>query len=296
MSDPVNEPHYYCDKCKANYFRNKERNDATLARKTEADLVIDGILDNGPQAMSNVSGSRQVYVPLVTEANYVWLQSMHPDEVLDFYEQHSHILAHMPIRSVMAVRTVGGVLLVRLVSESRTGAMHGRFVFSPSGSTEPWRGCAEGAEYMMHVEGGIARPGCTMPFETVHRDIEVIGYLHRESPIFDKIVATKQVTTTVKLLALLTDIKPTLADAMASVVVSSNSSASVPIHMPCECYEGHEAMQPTVTAHLERAIAIHGVDLTPAEGCTCPICTCQIGLCAECYGVLWNDEIEEECV
>jgi hypothetical protein len=299
MSDPVNEPHYYCAKCKSNYFRNKERNDATLASKTEADLVIDGILDNGPHAMSNVPASRQVYAPLVTEANYVWLQSMHPDEVLDFYEPHSHILSHMPIRSVMAVRTVDRVLLVRLVSEAKTGAMRGRFVFSPSGSTEPWRGCAEGAEYMMHVEGGIARPRCTMPFETVHRDIEVIGYLHHESPIFNKIVTTKQVTTTVKLLARLTDIKPTLADAMAPVVVSSNSSASsssVPVHMPCECYEGHEAMLPTVTAHLAKAITIHGMDLNPVEGCDCPICSCKIGLCVECYGVLSNEDVEEECV
>jgi hypothetical protein len=232
------------------------------------------------------------------------------------------LLLHMVTGSILAIPTDAGVMLVRLDSGPITGPMTGRLVFSPTGRTTPYCGGAEGADSMLHVDGAMERPGCTQPFHTVYRNIAVIGYLRPGSHTYSRIMATRQVTTTVKLVVSLADIKPTLAEAMsdigtvtatatapvgpgaaASSAVSSNSAASSSVTMEeatavlvCECYPGNKSQYATVAKMLATAYKLHGSDLMDTlSDCHCAICTNQIGQCVECFGALLKEE-EEECV
>lgn len=309
MSDFVND---YCSLCRDCRRRNDEYNVGLITSATETDLIIDGTLhqhrSRGATAFDIVASTGQVYVPHIREIHYTELSTSQ-----DFVRTEipiAHLLLHMVTGSVVAIPTDAGVMLVRLDSGPITGAMTGRRVFSFSGSTAPYCGGAEGADTLLHVDGALERPGCTQPFHTVHRNIVVIGYLRPGSSTYAKIMGTRQVTTTVKMLVSLEDIKPTLAEAMSVAVsvapvapvgpgtVSSNSSASssatmeeATVYLVCECYPGDKSL---VAKLLATAYRLHGSDLTgtPSE-CQCAICTNQIGQCVECFGALMR---EEECV
>jgi hypothetical protein len=318
MSIHVN---YECYLCTVNNIRNQDNNEEILESVTDSTCVIDGVLhqhhSRGAKAFEIVASTGQVYVPHISNERYMALVA--DDEPASVFARFvgrlSHILIHMPIGSVIAIPTADGVMLVRLVSDPMTGAMTGRSVFSFSGSTAPYCGGAEGADTLLHVDGVLERPGSTQPFHTVHRSIEVIGYLSPGSRTYVRIMNTQQVTTTVKMLASRADIKPTLAEAMSSVSVtpasasasassasaltgpgtaSSNSSASptteqINAYQLCECYPGHEAQETTTRSMLAIAHTAHGNEYVPITGCVCPICTDRIGQCVQCFGSLLND-------
>ena len=303
MADYVNT---HCRLCVANNKRNRFRNRHTSNDATADHLVLNGTLhqhySRGAKAFEIVAATRQVYIPAMDEETNSALEAL-TQSFVNLERPISHLLCHMAATSVVAIPTAAGVMIVRLSGGPMRGAMRDRFVFT-FGAATPYYGGAEGADSMLHVAGVLERPGCTRPLHTAHRNIEVVGYLSPASAAYSKIVATQQVTTSIKQLVLLTDIKPTLAEAMAvapSATISGNSSAcsssaSPTEHSLCKCYEGHEAKQTSVTALLASALAIHGPALTFVAGCECPICIGQIGLCSDCHGVLWNEEDEEECV
>ena len=305
MADYVNT---HCRLCVANHRRNRFRNREILAGATADHLVLSGTVhqhySRGAKAFEIVAATRQIYIPGMDEETNSALEAL-TQSFVDLERPISHLLCHMAATTVVAIPTAAGVMIVRLSSGPMRGAMRDRFVFTFGDST-PYRGGAEGADSMLHVAGVLERPGCTRPLHTAHRNIEVVGYLSPASAAYSKIVATQQVTTSVKQLVLLTDIKPTLAEAMAvavapSATISGNSSAcsssaSTTEHQLCKCYKGHEAKQTSVKAMLASALTIHGPALAFVAGCECPICIGQIGLCSDCHGVLWNEEDEEECV
>lgn len=309
-----------CYLCVANHYRNEDNNYEMLESVTDSTIVIDGVLhqhhSRGAKAFEIVSSTGQVYAPHITEDQYMALSTNPSPLRFDtFTGRLSHMLIHMRTGSVMAIPTVDGVMLIRLVSDPLTGAMIGRSVFSFSGSTAPYCGGAEGADTLLHVDGVLERPGSTQPFHTVHRSIEVIGYLSPGSSTYVRIINTQQVTTTVKMLASRTDIKLTLAEAMASAsasavpigpgpgpgAVSSNSAASshptldeATAHLVCECYSTDKSL--LVAKLLATAYRLHGSDLMDTlSECKCAICTNRIGQCVECFGALMREE-EEECV
>jgi len=314
MSLPVN---FDCYLCRANYYRNSASNDTILESVTDSTIVIDGVLhqhhSRGAKAFEIVASTGQVYVPHISNEQYMaLLADTNPDRFHLFTGRLSHLLVHMAIGSVVAIPTADGVMLVRLVSDPMIGAMTGRSVFSFSGSTAPYCGGAEGADTLLHVDGVLERPGSTQPFHTVHRSIEVIGYLSPGSSTYVRLMNTQQVTTTVKMLASRADIKLTLAEAMASASDSDSDSDPVPIgpgpassnssasstteevsgYMLCTCYPDHESHATTLIGMLDIVRETHGTEETPVSGCSCPICSFQMGQCVQCFGTLLN----EECV
>lgn len=331
MSLPVNSD---CYLCRANHHRNSASNDTILESVTDSTIVIDGVLhqhhSRGAKAFEIVASTGQVYVPHISNEQYLaMLVDTNPDRFHLFTGRLSHVLVHMAIGSVVAIPTADGVMLVRLVSDPMMiAAMRGRYVFSFSNSPFAYCGGAEGADSLLHVDGVLERPGSTQPFHTVHRNIEVIGYLSPGSTTYVRIMNTQQVTTTVKMLAFRADIKPTLAEAMSSVSVtpasasasasdsdpvpigpaltgsgtaSSNSSASptteqINAYQLCECYPSHVAQETTTRSMLAIAHTAHGTELNPVAGCVCPICTGKIGQCVQCFGSLLNDGDPDGCV
>ena len=317
MADYVNT---HCRLCVANHRRNRFRNREILAGATADHLVLSGTVhqhySRGAKAFEIVAATRQIYIPGMDERTNCALDVL-IQSFVDLERPISHLLCHMAATTVVAIPTAAGVMLVRLSGGPMRGAMRDRFVYTFGDST-PYYGGAEGADSMLHVAGVLERPGCTRPLHIAHRNIEVVGYLSPASAAYSKIMATQQVTTSVKQLVLLTDIKPTLAEAMAvavapSATISGNSSAcsssasatehsacsssaSATEHQLCKCYAGHETKQTSIKALLASALTIHGPALAFVAGCECPICIGQIGLCSDCRGVLWNEEDEEECV
>ena len=311
MSDFVND---YCSLCRDCRRRNDSYNVEVITSATETDLIIDGTLhqhrSRGATAFDILATTRQVYVPHIRESQYSELAASQDFVRAEF--PLSHLLLHMVTGSVVAIPTDAGVMLVRLVSGPITGPMTGRRVFSPSGRTTPYCGYAEGADSMLHVDGAMERPGCTeggvacsQPFHTVYRDIDVIGYLRPGSSTYTRIMATRQVTTTVKMLASLADIKPTLAEAMTETTapvspdtVSSNSAASshpmldeATAHLVCDCYPANKSQHATVATMLATAYRLHGSDLmSTLSDCQCAICTEQIGQCVECFGAIMRED------
>ena len=315
MSDFVND---YCPLCRDCRKRNNSYNTDIITSATVTDLVIDGTLHQhrtrGATAFTIVAATGQVYIPHISEADYHELDTS--QDFVCHVQPLSHLLIHMVTGSVVAIPTDAGVMLVRLVSGPITGPMTGRRVFSFSGSTAPYCGGAEGADSLLHVDGALERPGCSQPFHTVYRNIEVIGYLRPGSHTYSRIMASRQVTTTVKMLASLADIRPTLEEAMSETAtatatvteaapvgpgtVSSNSAASshptlddATAHLVCDCYPANKSLVATL---LATAYRLHGSDLmSTLSECTCAICTNQIGQCVECFGALMREK-EEECV
>jgi hypothetical protein len=57
-----------------------------------------------------------------------------------------------------------------------------------------------------------------------------------------------------------------------------------------------EAKEATVRSMLAIAHTAHGTEFKPVAECDCPICTCKIGQCVECFGTLLNEEDPDECV
>ena len=321
MSLPVN---FDCYLCRANHHRNSASNDTILESVTASTIVIDGVLhqhhSRGAKAFEIVASTGQVYVPHISNEQYLaMLVDTNPDRFHLFTGRLSHVLIHMAIGSVVAIPTADGVMLVRLVSDPMMiAAMTGRFVFSFSGSTLAYCGGAEGADSLLHVDGVLERPGSTQPFHTVHRNIEVIGYLSPGSTTYVRIMNTQQVTTTVKMLASRADIKLTLAEAMSSVSVSASASDSDPVpigpgtassnssasptteqinaYQLCECYPSHVAQETATRSMLAIAHTAHGTEFKPVAGCVCPICTGKIGQCVQCFGSLLNDGDPHDCV
>ena len=316
MADFVNE---YCRLCRDCRRRNDPYNVGVMTSGIdETELIIDGTLhqhrSRGATAFDIVATTGQVYVPHIRESQYSELAASQNFERAEI--PIAHLLLHMVTGSILAIPTDAGVMLVRLDSGPITGPMTGRLVFSPTGRTTPYCGGAEGADSMLHVDGAMERPGCTQPFHTVYRNIAVIGYLRPGSHTYSRIMATRQVTTTVKLVVSLADIKPTLAEAMldigtatgpgtvSSSAVSSNSAASSSVTMEeaaavlvCECYPTSKSQYATVAKMLATAYKLHGSDLMDTlSDCHCAICTNQIGQCVECFGALLKEEEEEECV
>ena len=320
MADFVNE---YCRLCRDCRRRNDPYNVGVMTSGIdETELIIDGTLhqhrSRGATAFDIVASTGQVYVPHIRESQYSELAASQDFERAEI--PIAHLLLHMVTGSILAIPTDAGVMLVRLDSGPITGPMTGRLVFSPTGRTTPYCGGAEGADSMLHVDGAMERPGCTQPFHTVYRNIAVIGYLRPGSHTYSRIMATRQVTTTVKLVVSLADIKPTLAEAMSDIgtataaaaaaapvgpgTVSSNSAASSSVTMEeatavlvCECYPASKSQHATVAKMLATAYKLHGSDLMDTlSDCHCAICTNQIGQCVECFGALLREEEEEECV
>jgi hypothetical protein len=317
MTDFVND---HCRLCRDCRRRNDPYNVDIITSATETELIIDGTLhqhrSRGATAFDIVASTGQVYVPHIRESQYSELAASQDFERAEI--PIAHLLLHMVTGSILAIPTDAGVMLVRLDSGPITGPMTGRLVFSPTGRTTPYCGGAEGADSMLHVDGAMERPGCTQPFHTVYRNIAVIGYLRPGSHTYSRIMATRQVTTTVKLIVSLEDIKPTLAEAMSDIgtvtatgpgtvsssAVSSNSAASSSVTMEeatavlvCECYPASKSQHATVAKMLATAYKLHGSDLMGTlSDCDCAICTNQIGQCVECFGALLKEEEEEECV
>jgi len=90
------------------------------------------------------------------------------------------------------------------------------------------------------------------------------------------------------------------SDSDPTPIVASNSSVSttteeVATHLLCQCYPDHEAHETKIRDMLAIARETHGTEFIPVTGCSCPICTCQVGQCVQCFGSLLN-EGSDDCV